>query len=88
MNIGYQVLACDLDPQANLTAAFLDEDHLEMLWDDEQRYIRENHSAMRIQPLTRVGDIQSTRTLARISQPNLISGNLNADTRRSGAGRI
>ncbi len=31
-DMGYRVLACDLDPQANLTAAFLDEDQLEDLW--------------------------------------------------------
>ena len=33
-DIGYRVLACDLDPQANLTAAFLDEERLEGLWDE------------------------------------------------------
>ena len=32
--MGWTVLACDLDPQANLTAAFLDEDQLETFWDD------------------------------------------------------
>ncbi|MBI4602611.1 MAG: ParA family protein [Planctomycetes bacterium] len=32
---GYNVLAADLDPQANLTAAFLDEERLEELWSDE-----------------------------------------------------
>jgi cellulose biosynthesis protein BcsQ len=31
-DMGYRVLACDLDPQANLTAAFLDEDMLGKLW--------------------------------------------------------
>ena len=31
-DLGYQVVAADLDPQANLTAAFLDEDRLEKLW--------------------------------------------------------
>lgn len=31
---GYRVLACDLDPQANLTSAFLDEDRLVSLWDE------------------------------------------------------
>ena len=31
-DIGYRVLACDLDPQANLTAAFLNEEQLENLW--------------------------------------------------------
>lgn len=30
--VGYRVLAVDLDPQSNLTAAFLDEDSLEVLW--------------------------------------------------------
>ena len=30
---GHRVLACDLDPQANLTSAFLDEEDLEPLWD-------------------------------------------------------
>ena len=28
-DLGHRVLACDLDPQANLTAAFLDEERLE-----------------------------------------------------------
>jgi chromosome partitioning protein len=31
---GHKVLAADLDPQANLSAAFLDEDRLEELWSD------------------------------------------------------
>lgn len=31
---GLRVVAADLDPQANLTAAFLDEDRLEELWPD------------------------------------------------------
>lgn len=30
--LGHRVLAVDLDPQANLTAAFFDEDELEKLW--------------------------------------------------------
>lgn len=31
-DLGRRVLAADLDPQANLTASFLDEDALELLW--------------------------------------------------------
>ncbi len=31
--LGYRVLAVDLDPQANLTSAFFDEDTLEQVWD-------------------------------------------------------
>ena len=33
-DIGYQVLACDLDPQANLTSMFISEKRLEVLWPD------------------------------------------------------
>ena len=73
-DMGYQVLACDLDPQANLTAAFLDEDHLETLWDDNSDTSTKTILQC-IRPLTKVGDIQYP-TLAPISQPNLISGNL------------
>lgn len=32
--IGWRIVAADLDPQANLTSAFLDEDSLEALWPD------------------------------------------------------
>ena len=35
--LGYRVLAVDLDPQANLTAAFLDEDALGDLWGEPER---------------------------------------------------
>ncbi|WP_322768685.1 ParA family protein, partial [Frankia sp. Cr1] len=30
--LGKNVLAVDLDPQSNLTAAFLDEEKLELIW--------------------------------------------------------
>jgi len=33
-DLGVQVLAADLDPQSNLTGAFLDEDELEQIWPD------------------------------------------------------
>lgn len=36
-DLGLRVLAVDLDPQANLTMTFLDEEHLESLW------LEENH---------------------------------------------
>ncbi|NEP11123.1 MAG: ParA family protein [Symploca sp. SIO2C1] len=35
--LGFRVVAADLDPQANLTAAFLNEDRLEELWLDGNR---------------------------------------------------
>ena len=37
--LGVPTLAVDLDPQANLTSAFLDEEELEKLWDDESKSI-------------------------------------------------
>ena len=50
--MGERVLACDLDPQANLTASFLDEDELEALWNDETGN-RTIHQC--VAPLTKVG---------------------------------
>lgn len=35
--LGVSVVALDLDPQANLTAAFLPEERLEEIWQDDQR---------------------------------------------------
>lgn len=56
-DMGKRVLACDFDPQANLTAAFLDEGTLEELWgiDDPQIPCTIYKS---IQPLTEVGDLR------------------------------
>jgi chromosome partitioning protein len=53
----FRVVAVDLDPQGNLSAAFLDEDRLEQLWPEEQ------HPATiygAVRPLAAgVGDIES-----------------------------
>src|SRR3989442_5725084 len=55
-DLGVRVLAADLDPQANLTAAFLDEDRLEQLWPDGD-HPRTVFGA--VQPLLRgVGDVR------------------------------
>lgn len=35
-DLGLSVIAADLDPQANLTAMFLDEERMEVLWPDDQ----------------------------------------------------
>jgi chromosome partitioning protein len=56
-DLGLKVIAADLDPQANLTSAFLDEDRLEEIWEgsDVNRY---NTVFRCIQPLLSVvGDI-------------------------------
>ncbi|MXX40826.1 MAG: ParA family protein, partial [Gemmatimonadetes bacterium] len=50
---GYRVLACDLDPQANLTAAFLDEDQLEKIWDEDNEASAKTILQC-VRPLTRV----------------------------------
>ena len=72
-DIGFRALACDLDPQANLTAAFLNEKRLEKLWDDDTG----GQTIMQcIRPLTRAGDIQ-TPALVRITPSlDLIPGDL------------
>jgi cellulose biosynthesis protein BcsQ len=49
-----RVVAVDLDPQANLTSAFLDEDSLETLLDETGK---PNTIFRAIQPLTSVGDL-------------------------------
>ena len=51
---GLRVLAVDLDPQANLTAAFLDEDALAAIWEDSTPVSTVFRS---ISPLLDVGDI-------------------------------
>jgi len=49
-----RVVAVDLDPQANLTAAFLDEDALEGLWEDSES---PNTIYRAVHPITGVGDL-------------------------------
>jgi cellulose biosynthesis protein BcsQ len=49
-----RVVAVDLDPQANLTAAFLDEDRVESIWES----VKPGETVFRcVKPLTGVGDI-------------------------------
>lgn len=57
-DMGHRVLACDLDPQANLSAAFLDEDRLENLWTQDGRA---NTIAQCVEPLMQVGDLHSPK---------------------------
>ena len=54
--LDYVVLAVDLDPQANLTAAFLDEDDLVDLWEGSPQAATTIHRC--VEPLTKVGDIR------------------------------
>ena len=71
--IGERVLACDLDPQANLTATLLSEPDLESLWadDPEDRTIYQC-----VQPLTAVGDLRQPRVHRLSETLGLIPGDL------------
>ncbi len=68
-DMGHRVLACDLDPQANLTAAFLDEEHLETLWDTDDD-TSANTILRCVLPLTKVGDLKPPQ-LTPVAPPDL-----------------
>ncbi len=76
-DLGHRVLACDLDPQANLTAAFLNEERLESLW-DESRAIPQSGSTIFecVKPLMQVGDLQSSSLQSITLQPDLLQADL------------
>ena len=69
-----RVLACDLDPQANLTAAFLNDEELERLWDDE---VEISTTIFRcVKPLVDAGDAKRP-TLRKMSDNlSLLPGDL------------
>lgn len=71
---GKRVLAMDLDPQANLTAAFLDEDRLEEIWENNPG--QPNTIFRCIQPLLEVGDIQVAKRIGITREISLIAGDL------------
>ena len=71
--IGERVLACDLDPQANLTASFLTEAQLGSLWDGDPP----NRTIYQcVKPLTQVGDLNEPRVHAISDSLGLIPGDL------------
>ena len=68
-----QVLVCDLDPQANLTASFLDEDKLESLWGKESG----NKTIYQcVKPLAETSGIQSPEVFNISDTLGLIPGDL------------
>lgn len=73
-DMGVKVLAVDLDPQANLTAAFCDESDLEFIWEDEARELTIYKC---IQPLVRgIGDIADPEPARIGDNLNLLAGDL------------
>ncbi|NJM84847.1 MAG: ParA family protein [Leptolyngbyaceae cyanobacterium SL_1_1] len=75
-DLGLQVIAADLDPQANLTAAFLDEDRLEEIWESNNPNSY-NTIFQCVKPLlSGIGDI-ATPNLEKIEDGlNLLIGDL------------
>jgi chromosome partitioning protein len=56
-DLGLRVVAADFDPQANLTAAFLEEERLEEIWEGKDRHLS-NTVFQCVQPLlSGIGDI-------------------------------
>ncbi len=57
-SLGKRVVAVDLDPQANLTAAFLDEDKIEKIWSSQNQ----GSTIYRcVKPLTETSEIEEPR---------------------------
>lgn len=74
--MGRNVVAIDLDPQANLTCAFLDEDALEALWDPASCASPGATIYRCLKPLTEAGDILEPQTQRITSSLHLVPGDL------------
>lgn len=74
--MGYRVVAVDLDPQANLTSAFLSEDDLEVLWDNDGAGPGNATIYQCVRPLTEVGDLKSPQTQRINPRLHLVPGDL------------
>ena len=74
--MGKRVVAIDLDPQANLTSAFLPEDDLEALWDPDGPAQAGSTIFQCIRPLTEVGDIVPPHTRRISPRLHLVPGDL------------
>lgn len=74
--MGKRIVAIDLDPQANLTSAFLTEEKLETLWDVDSLVGNSDTIYQCVRPLTEVGDILSPSTKQITSRLFLVPGDL------------
>jgi len=74
--MGKRVVAIDLDPQANLTSAFLPEETLEELWEPQVPPKGGSTIFRCIQPLTKVGDIQPPIVQSVHPRLHLVAGDL------------
>lgn len=73
--LGHRTLVADLDPQANLTAAFLDEDQVSELWNPATPSSASTIFQC-IRPLTEVGDIREPQLQKISAQLHLLPGDL------------
>ena len=71
--LGKRVLVVDLDPQANLTSAYLNEDELAALWEDKTAA---NTIYRAIEPLAEVGDIREPLVVEINPDLHLIAGDV------------
>lgn len=74
--MGKRIVAIDLDPQANLTSAFLPEDQLEGLWDEDTALAGARTVYQCVRPLTEVGDIRDPEAKQINSRLCLVPGDL------------
>lgn len=74
--LGKRVVAVDLDPQANLTSAFLPESDLEAIWDTEDGADRADTIYQCVRPLTQVGDLLTPTTRRITERLHLVPGDL------------
>lgn len=72
-SLNKRVVVADMDPQANLTASFLDEDTIEDLWNSGQNGSTIYQS---VKPLTEVGDITPPHLLEITSGLYLLPGDV------------
>lgn len=73
-SLGKKVVIADLDPQANLTAAFLDEDQIESIWNAQY-----DGSTIYtcVKPLTSIGDIKEPNLQQIATNLFLLPGDVN-----------
>jgi len=74
--MGKRVVTIDLDPQANLTSAFLPEEQLESLWDNDTSVQSARTVFQCIRPLTEVGDILPPEVKQITPRLGLVPGDL------------
>ncbi|MEK8049271.1 AAA family ATPase [Ideonella sp. DXS22W] len=74
--MGKVVVAVDLDPQANLTSAFLDDEELEALWLGDAQSASGSTIFQCVKPLTEVGDIRDPVTRQIAPGLHLVPGDL------------